>query len=186
MIFAVISFIYLQMKIIISDNNDSFTHNLAHLVFRVSGFEPEVIPWMKLEQSKLPEAGHLFISPGPGCPAEYPLYSFITALHIPVTGICLGMQILNEIHGGQTMRAPEPVHGKTDTIIWQNNSYTVARYHSLYCGSVAECFDITAENTEGLPMIIRHKTKPFTGFQFHPESFLTEKGEEFVRYALAK
>lgn len=174
------------MRIIISDNSDSFTHNLAHLVFRVSGFRPAVMHWTELTPGKASDADHLFISPGPGCPAEYPLYSFIKDISLPVTGICLGMQILNEVHGGSTLRAPVPVHGKTDVIQWRGGSYRVARYHSLYCGRVADCFAAESANADGLPMIIRHKEKPFTGFQFHPESFLTEKGEEFIAYALGK
>lgn len=174
------------MKILISDNYDSFTYNLAHLIHSVAGVEPEIIPCDKLTAGFASGFKHLFISPGPASPADYPMYSFIRETETPVTGICLGMQILNELHGGTTERAAAPVHGMTDVITWRRNKFEVARYHSLRCGTVADCFVTESVSNDGCPMIISHRAKPFTGFQFHPESFMTQQGREFIAYALGK
>jgi anthranilate synthase/aminodeoxychorismate synthase-like glutamine amidotransferase len=174
------------MKILLIDNYDSFTHNLAHLIHSVSKTAPIVMPYEDLSEEKLKGFEHLFISPGPDSPSAYPEYSFIRNIDIPVTGICLGMQIINELYGGLTKHAPKPLHGKTDTISWRGKQFEVARYHSLCCAIVAGCFVTESISSDGCPMIISHRAKPFTGFQFHPESFMTENGKEFIEYALGK
>ena len=94
------------------------------------------------------------------------------------------MQILNELHGGQTGRANACVHGKTDSIEFDGRHFTVARYHSLYASRVADCFEVLASSADGIPMAIRHRSLPLIGYQFHPESFMTPEGGYFFRYAL--
>ena len=168
------------MKILLIDNNDSFTYNLAHLIYGCTNVEPEIKIYGKEAFVGLEKYSRIFISPGPGAPEEYPLYERIKDVKTPVTGICLGMQILNVLFGGKVERG-EPVHGKVSRVAFNGSDYNIARYHSLYCSKVAECFD-TITVFDGIPMIIQHKNMPYTGIQFHPESFMSEGSKELMRY----
>ena len=117
-------------------------------------------------------------------PEDYPEYRCLFEAGRPILGICLGMQIMNVHFGGTVGRYPDCIHGRTTGIDLHGRRYEVARYHSLRNSSVADCFDIIASDNDSVPMIIAHKSAPMVGYQFHPESFLTERGEEFVAYAL--
>ncbi|WP_457571727.1 anthranilate synthase component II [Desulfovulcanus sp.] len=172
------------MNILLIDNNDSFTCNLEHLLATTTKGKVKVIPYNELTLEELKGYAFTVISPGPGKPSEYPEYSYLFAQNLPVLGICLGMQIINEFFGGKTAPLPGCVHGKTDIIKFMDRSCRVARYHSLYLSRVADCLEVIATNMNGLPMAIRHKSRKILGYQFHPESFLTQDGEGFINYAL--
>lgn len=174
------------MNILLIDNNDSFTRNLEHLlVTAIPGADVAVESYSRLAQLDLERHDLVVISPGPGTPADYPGYARVFDADKPVLGICLGMQILNVYLGGTVGRLPGCVHGKTDTIVWQGQERVVARYHSLYLTSVGHGLDVLARNEQDVPMCVASEARRLLGYQFHPESFLTQDGGVFIHDALA-
>ncbi|MFH1714872.1 MAG: aminodeoxychorismate/anthranilate synthase component II [Elusimicrobiota bacterium] len=180
-------------KILIIDNYDSFTYTIAqYLQFLHSDVKvikhderiSEIIEEWKPDK--------LVISPGPKNPANAG-YCMETVENyktkLPILGICLGMQIINEVFGGKTKQYKSPKHGKTSKIthnakdIFKNipTPFLAARYHSLMTDNIKDCIEITATAEEdGIPMGIRHRKYPIFGLQFHPESFLTQYGYELL------
>lgn len=178
-------------NIVVIDHYDSFTYNLKHSL-EICGAVVSVHlyddPFLK---QVVGQADALVISPGPSHPsrANQTKNALMDSLtHKPVLGVCLGMQILNEMSGGSTKAAPFPVHGKPSKIkqieqsaIFQNISdpFTAARYHSLVCDRIGQDLKITAES-EQIIMAFEHKDYPLFGVQFHPESFLTPDGQQII------
>jgi anthranilate synthase component II len=174
------------------DNYDSFTHNLAQL-FSIAGAEV-VVRRSSSTMDELvglrPDA--LLISPGPGRPDETGV-SREALLHwchsVPVLGVCLGMQLINEVYGGVTVHAPSPVHGKTDelhhdgsgVLVGVPSPFRAARYHSLAIRRAGSALVEQAWGSDGTVMAVRHRTLEIHGVQFHPESFLTEHGGTIAR-----
>ncbi|MDC0336430.1 aminodeoxychorismate/anthranilate synthase component II [Pseudodesulfovibrio sp.] len=174
------------MHILLIDNNDSFTRNLEHLLATaIAGAMVVVEPYSRLAELDLTAPDCIVISPGPGVPADYPGYERVFEADKPVLGICLGMQIMNEYRGGSTGRLPGCVHGKTDTIFWNDSQRTVARYHSLCVTQVGDGLTILAENSNSVPMSLGSAHGRMLGYQFHPESFLTPDGGAFIHDALS-
>ncbi len=174
------------MRILLIDNNDSFTRNLEHLL--AAAIKDARIVVVSYDKFNLPEPNHydlVVISPGPGTPADYPGYEHIIDSGQPVLGICLGMQLLNEHFGGETARLEGCVHGKTDSILWNGRQETVARYHSLHVSRVGDGLEVLSQNEAGVPMALGNKAKRVMGYQFHPESFMTENGGTFIVDELA-
>jgi len=133
----------------------------------------------------------LIISPGPGKPKDVTITNEMikeNVNNVPILGICLGMQCINEIFGGDTIRAIYPMHGKTSEMehnakeiffdVPQNTA--VARYHSLIVKPSEELLT-TAWLEDGTIMAQRHKKYPIWSVQFHPESFLTSYGEKMIQ-----
>lgn len=173
------------MRILLIDNNDSFTRNLEHLLVSAIGEAVvHVEPYARLDALAPAEADLVVISPGPGAPSDYPGYERVTAAGRPVLGICLGMQILNALRGGDTGRLEGCVHGKTDVIAWQGEPLTVARYHSLAVTRLGRGLEVLAENDHGVPMALGSRPDRLLGYQFHPESFLTPDGGRFIHDGL--
>ena len=173
------------MHVLLIDNNDSFTHNLDHLLAGVIvGAQIHVASYAQLPTLDLTTPDIIVISPGPGTPAEHPGYERVIQANKPILGVCLGMQILNELHGGTTGRLSNCVHGKTDSIHWQDEKRIVARYHSLYVTQLAADVQVLATNKDDVPMIIGNHERRILGYQFHPESFLTPDGGRFIVEAL--
>jgi len=178
-------------KILLIDNYDSFTHNLKHYLLLSNASVNVCFPDANQLEEKLAGSDAVVISPGPSHPSNAKEVQSIIpkiAPDKPVLGVCLGMQIINEVFGGSTARAPFPVHGKTSEINILSNSgifqnlpaqINVARYHSLICNAVADEFTITAD-FEKIPMAIQHRSLPIFGIQFHPESFMSEYGREII------
>jgi anthranilate synthase/aminodeoxychorismate synthase-like glutamine amidotransferase len=141
----------------------------------------------------------VLISPGPGRPADAGISNeAIRAFGehgIPVLGVCLGLQCIGELYGGDVVRAPRVMHGKTSEVRHNGtgvfrglpNPITATRYHSLVVerDSVPEVLEITAESEEGLVMGLRHREFPIEGVQFHPESILTDSGHALLSNFLA-
>ena len=172
------------MNILIIDNYDSFTGNLEHLVALTTGKTPDIIAYDSMTQATLDHRDLVIISAGPGKPSDYHAYSDVLARDLPVLGICLGMQVINEYFGGTTAPLPGCVHGRTDSIHFDGRSFTVARYHSLYTDTIGDELEVLGRNADGVAMVLRHRSRPIIGYQFHPESFLTPEGAYFVRYAV--
>ena len=173
------------MKAVIIDNDDSFTGNLEHILVESIGSHPLIVPYSYLDTVDPEKYDIVVISAGPGKPSEYPDYSELLESGVPLLGICLGMQIINEHFGGETARLPDCVHGKTDRVEFDGHTFTVARYHSLYLRRVADCLEVIARNAAGVPMALRHKSRRIIGYQFHPESFMTPEGAYFVDHAIS-
>lgn len=174
------------MNILLIDNNDSFTRNLEHLLASAIGGETvRVEPYAELASLDLDWPELIVVSPGPGEPADYPGYERVFESGKPVLGVCLGMQILNEVHGGATGRLQGCLHGKSDRIVWQNEERIVARYHSLCVTVVSDKLTILATNDDDVVMALGSREERVLGFQFHPESFLTVDGERFIAEACA-
>ena len=175
-----------MLKAVLIDHHDSFTYNIK--AWLKSRFAVSVVDCSEVSQIKPEDYDLVIISPGPKTPGDYPeSKKFLTNLPAskPVLGICLGMQMMNEIENGRVQAYYPPVHGKTSALNSEDANYNqlqVARYHSLKC-DVANQFEVIA-TSENIPMIVRHKNKKWLGLQFHPESFLTEKPETFLQAAV--
>jgi len=181
------------------DNYDSFTYNLVQYLGELG----EIIKVYRNDQITVDEverAGpdRLVISPGPCTPAEAGVSNEIIrrfAGRVPLLGVCLGHQCIGHVFGGEVVRAPRLMHGKTSMIqhdgktIYEGlpNPFEATRYHSLIIKreTIPACLEITAETDQGEIMGVRHKEHKVEGVQFHPESILTESGKDLLKNFLA-
>ena len=185
--------------VFILDNYDSFTYNLAQYMGELG----EAVEVRRNDQVTLADIERLrparvVISPGPCTPHEAGIsISLIRhfAGKLPILGVCLGHQAIGAAFGGQVVRAPKPVHGKTSSVEHDDRGVfrglpqplTATRYHSLIVeeNSCPPELEISARVRERggktLVMGLRHKRFPIEGVQFHPESVLTESGRELLR-----
>lgn len=183
------------MRSLIIDNYDSYTYNLYQLIGKVSGIEPIVIKNDEMTYDEILnlDFDNVIISPGPGSPDKEKDFGIckdiIEKLNKPILGICLGHQGIYYCHGGEVVRAEEPMHGRQSSVNHNGkglfkgikNNFTVTRYHSLTCeDKELNDIEIDARTPEGIVMGISHKTKPIYGLQFHPESIASECGEELI------
>jgi anthranilate synthase/aminodeoxychorismate synthase-like glutamine amidotransferase len=186
--------------VFVLDNYDSFTYNLVQYVGELGGdvvvrrndeITPEEIVAMRPER--------ILLSPGPCTPQDagilIPLVRHLAALpvveQIPTLGVCLGHQAIGAAFGGDVVRAPQLMHGKTSTVAHDGRSIfrdlpqpmTCTRYHSLIVAedSVPDVLEVSARvSGEGTIMGLRHRTLPMEGVQFHPESVLTDHGKQLI------
>jgi anthranilate synthase component 2 len=175
-------------KLLVIDNYDSFTYNLVQMFMQydleIHVYRSDMIT---LEQIATLNPDYVLISPGPKDPTHAGVsVQLIKAFcdKLPIFGVCLGMQCINEAFGGRTVRAPVPMHGKTSTI--QHNNYGIfkginspfiaARYHSLMVKFSQTELLVTSRSQDDVIMGMSHPEFPLHGVQFHPESFLTEHG----------
>jgi len=180
-------------QLIIIDNYDSFTYNLVQLFstfqIKIAVFRHDEIT---IEQFEQYDFQWICISPGPKNPQQAGISrSVIKHFYrkVPILGVCLGMQALNEVFGGSTVRSPLPVHGKKDNIYHNQKAilqglpspFQAARYHSLMCHPVGSPLKIIARSRDGVPMALCHPRYPVYGVQFHPESFLSEYGSKIIK-----
>ena len=178
------------------DNYDSFTFNLVQALGKL-GAEVIVSRNDALDISGALALGpdRIVISPGPKKPIDAGISNELirkAGINIPILGVCLGMQCINEAFGGRTIRARVCVHGKTSPIFHNqvglysgiSNPFKAARYHSLITDSIPPCLKVEAWTDEGIPMGLRHEEYPIVGVQFHPESFMTEYGELLLGHFL--
>jgi len=181
--------------VLVLDNYDSFVYNLVQYLGEL-GAEPLVHRSDVLTLAQIidldPDA--VLISPGPGRPEDAGLSNEVI-LHFagkrPVFGVCLGHQCIGQVFGGDVVRAPQVMHGKTslirhhDTGVFTGlpNPLEATRYHSLVVdrASVPDVLEITAETDDGIVMGLRHREFDIEGVQFHPESILTSSGHDLLR-----
>jgi anthranilate synthase/aminodeoxychorismate synthase-like glutamine amidotransferase len=181
--------------LLIIDNYDSFTYNLVQYLGEL-GEDVRVYRNDKITLDQIEELGpkRIVISPGPCTPKEAGVS--VEAIRrfggkIPLLGVCLGHQSLAAAYGGEVIRAPRLMHGKTSqikhdgTTIYRSlpNPFEATRYHSLIVNrtNLPACLEISAETAEGEIMGLRHKTLGVEGVQFHPESILTIVGKDLLR-----
>jgi para-aminobenzoate synthetase component 2 len=181
--------------LLIIDNYDSFTYNLVQY-FGELGAEPYVkrndeITLEQIEELK-PDA--IVISPGPCTPKEAGISNDILLQlgpRVPIFGVCLGHQCIGHVYGGDVVRAPRLMHGKTSPILHDGTGvfadvpspFDATRYHSLIIDppTFPDSLIITAQTAEGEIMGVRHKDYPTYGVQFHPESILTRHGKDLLK-----
>jgi anthranilate synthase/aminodeoxychorismate synthase-like glutamine amidotransferase len=174
--------------ILLIDNYDSFTYNLAHL-FGELGADVVVHrnDAIDADGARRLAPSHLVISPGPGQPNDAGATLDILRTLAPTTptlGVCLGHQALAEAFGGEVGPARELVHGKAGTVVHDGRGLfaglptevTAGRYHSLAVTRVPGDFEVSATAADGEVMAMRHRELRIDGIQFHPESVLTEHG----------
>jgi len=179
--------------ILLVDNYDSFTYNLAHLV-RELGAEVEVIrnDAIDADGAERLAPSHLIVSPGPGRPSEAGATIEIVrrlAPTMPTLGVCLGHQAIVEAFGGAIGQARELVHGKASVIRHDGRGifdglpeeFPAGRYHSLSAHRLPDALEVSATSPDGEVMAVRHRELPVDGLQFHPESVLTPDGPALLR-----
>jgi anthranilate synthase component 2 len=183
------------MKLLVIDNYDSFTYNLVHFLGEL-GAEPVVHRNDKIALDEIdvlaPDA--IVLSPGPCTPNEAGICLTLIQRFAPTTpilGVCLGHQAIGQAMGGEVVRAPMLMHGKTSRInhtgrgIFRglNSGFEATRYHSLIVRqeSLPATLEVTASTDDGLIMGMQHKTLPTYGVQFHPESIASENGHAILQ-----
>jgi len=184
-------------KLLMIDNYDSFTYNLVQL-FLMFDLDIKVRRnnRISIEEIEQMQPDYIVISPGPKAPQQAGLSIDIVRAFVgrlPILGVCLGMQCINESFGGATVRAPLPVHGKTDTVYHKGanifadipSPFVAARYHSLAIEQKNGPLTISAKTDDDVAMGLYHPDYPLFGVQFHPESFLTEHGSRLAGNFLA-
>lgn len=182
--------------IVIIDNYDSFSYNLYQLI---GAIRPDLkvirndVCTVDQLRAMSPEA--LFLSPGPGRPADAGICEEAIrtlAGEIPIFGVCLGHQAICEAFGGTVSYAKKLMHGKVSQIIPETNSrlfqdfsgpFSAARYHSLaaVADTLPSVLRVTARTEDGEIMAVEHRDYPVCGVQFHPESVMTPDGERIIR-----
>lgn len=183
------------MKILILDNYDSFTYNLVHLVKELGYNDIDVIRNDQLDLVSVDKYDKIILSPGPGIPSEAGLLLDIIKKYAgtkPILGVCLGHQAIGEAFGAKLTNLSDVYHGVSSKvkimdkdIIFNgiDGDLEVGRYHSWIVDSdgLPDCFKVTAVDSQGQIMAMRHKEYDLYGVQFHPESVLTPQGKIMVR-----
>ncbi len=181
------------MKVLILDNYDSFTYNLAQYVGELGG-TPIVYrnDTLSVDEARLLQPNRLIISPGPGRPESAGRsIEFVQELgpDIPTLGVCLGLQAAVVAFGGSVGLAPEPRHGKTSPIshdglgvfVGLPDPFDATRYHSLATLELPPVLTATAHSDDGVIQGIRHNDLPIAAVQFHPESIMTTQGKALLK-----
>jgi anthranilate synthase component II len=182
-------------RILVLDNYDSFVYNLVQYLGEL-GAEPVVHRHddLAIEQIVALDPDGVLVSPGPGRPEDAGVSNEVIRRFAgvrPVLGVCLGHQCLGQVYGGDVVRAPQVMHGKTSVVHHDGegvfaglpNPFEATRYHSLVVApeSVPDALVVTAWTDDGIVMGLRHRQHPSTeGVQFHPESILTAGGHDLI------
>ncbi|HEX7099985.1 MAG TPA: aminodeoxychorismate/anthranilate synthase component II [Acidimicrobiia bacterium] len=180
------------MKVLVLDNYDSFTFNLAQYLGEL-GAEPDVIRADQISPEETEGAGYdrIVISPGPGRPETAGnSIAFVQSFagRIPILGVCLGHQAIVAAFGGSIDLAPEPRHGKTSMIRHDgkgvfaglSDPFEATRYHSLAAVDLPDELEECAWSEDGVVQGVRHRHYDVHGVQFHPESVMTTEGKALL------
>jgi anthranilate synthase component 2 len=183
------------MRLLVIDNYDSFTYNLVHYVGEL-GAEPIVFRNDKITLDEIAEMAPdaILLSPGPKTPTEAGICLAVIDRFsgtTPILGVCLGHQAIGQALGGEVIRAPTLMHGKTSRIshtgkgIFRglNSGFEATRYHSLIIReeTLPKILEITATSDDGLIMAVQHRNRPLHGVQFHPESIASQNGHALLQ-----
>ncbi len=181
--------------LLLLDNYDSFTYNLAQYLVEL-GEDVKVVRNDKITIAEMERLNpeRIVISPGPKTPLEAGVsIDTVKAFNdkIPILGVCLGHQSIAAAYGGKILKAPTLMHGKTSLVTHDGetvfkgikNPFEATRYHSLIVDeqTLPDCLTVTARAPDGEIMAIRHKNAPTEGVQFHPESIICECGKELLK-----
>jgi len=184
------------MKILILDNYDSFTYNLVHMVEKITGNFPVVFRNDEISIEAVGNYDVIMLSPGPGIPNEAGILKDVIKRYAglkPIFGVCLGLQAITEVFGGTIINLEDVFHGVAtemritdkDAVIFKDvpETFLAARYHSWAATDEGfpEEIQVTARDEDGLIQAIQHKIFPISAVQFHPESILTDVGEQLLR-----
>jgi|SRR5271170_4567982 len=184
------------MKVLLIDHEDSFVYNISQAL---AADGAEVICYRSTESlagALRTDPDAVVLSPGPGHPRDRRVTGLSRTLlerwqgRRPFFGVCLGHQLIADFYGGSVVRAPSPVHGETSPVDHDGRGVfrgvrsplLGARYHSLVVDSdhIPPCLEVSATDSEGLVMGLRHRTVPVESVQFHPESYLTRVGPQLL------
>lgn len=180
-------------KVVIIDNYDSFTYNLAHLVKEL-GASVTVYRNDLFSLNQLEPFDKILLSPGPGIPSEAGLLTDVIRTYAgrkPMLGVCLGHQAIGEVFGAKLSNLPEVYHGVAtpcelvghDALFaGMESRFTIGRYHSWVVSreDFPETLEVTALSDDGNIMALRHRNYAIWGIQFHPESVLTPDGRQII------
>ena len=181
-------------RVVIIDNYDSFTYNLAHLVKQL-GAKVEVFRNDQFTLNQLERFTKIILSPGPGIPEEAGLLMDVIRTYAgrkPMLGVCLGHQAIAEVFGGKLVNLKEVYHGiATEGTQFGNDPIfsglpkriVMGLYYIFFffCSGFPDCLEVTAMSDDGQIMALRHRNYNIHGIQFHPESVLTPEGATIVR-----
>ena len=180
--------------ILLIDNYDSFTWNLAQYLGELGA--PPVVrrnDQISVEDVAAMRPERIVISPGPGRPEEAGISVDVIrrfGTHMPVLGVCLGHQGIGVAFGGEVVRAPQLMHGKTSSVSHDGRGvfrgiaqpFVAGRYHSLVVADpLPDALEASARTDDGTIMGVRHREFPIHGVQFHPESVLTTAGRQVLQ-----
>lgn len=183
------------MKILLLDNYDSFTYNIAHYLRELTGHAIPVIRNDQIGLDDIDAYDAIVLSPGPGLPADAGIMPELLGRYAPfkkILGVCLGMQAIGEAFGGTLLNLPSVFHGiatpttilTPDEVLFLGLPETieVGRYHSWVVDerTVPACLEVTAVDNTGRIMALRHRDFDVRGVQFHPESVLTPDGKKML------
>lgn len=183
-----------KQRILVIDNYDSFVYNLVHYL---EEYDVEVDTFRndQIELTQIDTYDKLLLSPGPGIPDEAGKLKEIIKTYAetkPMLGVCLGLQAIVEVFGGELQNLEQVYHGiatpaklvAEDKRLFEGISqeFEIGRYHSwVSIPQVPECLEVTAVDHQNHIMAIKHKTLPISAVQFHPESVLTPKGKQMIK-----
>ncbi len=185
----------MSKRVIVIDNYDSFTYNLVQYLESLGAVcDVRLNDKTTTEQVLADAPDGVLLSPGPGTPDDAGVTLDLIARgqgKVPIFGVCLGHQSIGQTFGGNVIRAPRLMHGKTSPIEHDGKSifsglpspFDATRYHSLIIDEQGfpDCLEVTARTAAGEIMGVRHKTLPIEGVQFHPESILTDGGMRIMQ-----
>lgn len=186
----------MRPRVLLVDNYDSFVYNLAQSL-AAAGAEPQVVRNDRLDPDSVEGRFQgIVISPGPGHPANPEDFGRCADLirdasrTVPTLGVCLGHQGIAHVFGGLVVKAPLPLHGKGTLVVHDGRGIfkgvpspmMAGRYHSLCVreDGLPGCLEVTARSEDGTVMGLRHRHFPIEGVQFHPESILTDRGQDLM------
>jgi para-aminobenzoate synthetase component II len=183
-----------KKRVVVVDNYDSFTYNLVQYVETLGGeCDVQLNDRVTVAQISALKPDGILLSPGPGNPDDAGVtLEIIEQLSgkLPIFGVCLGHQAIGQAFGGNVIRAPELMHGKTSAILHDGRNlfrgipspFEATRYHSLIVeeASFPAALEVTARTQKGEIMGLRHRELAVEGVQFHPESILTDHGMRMI------